>query len=237
MSIGHKLTPQEIKFYNNNGYLLAYNVFQPQECQRILAYYTERSVEFIGKETMNLDRSLLEVKEFITDPRIADIAEGLHGFAKMDYLMVHAIWKRPGTPYAKHAWNTHQDVHYNRHPRDMGALITIAMEDSDPDNGGMYIYPGSHKLPLLPHERNESYDPNKNPGSKCEVPKKFKDKKLDLYMKQGDVYVQNGHLIHGSYSNESNRSRMQLGIVVIVRGQPYNTGGKNANRLPQPLRD
>jgi phytanoyl-CoA hydroxylase len=232
-----KLSNQDIRFYEDTGYLLVKSVFSPDECLEILDIYAARSKEFTGKETMNLDRQVPQVRDFIRNGRIADIAESLHRFSPMDYLMVHAIWKRPGTPFAKHAWNPHQDAKYNGHAPEMGALITIAIEDSDPGNGGMYIYPGSHKLPLLYHEPNESYDPNNStPGDKCLIPDEFKDKRLDLAMKQGDVYVQHGHLIHGSYSNDSDRSRMQLGIVVIVRGEKYNTGGRNANRLPQPLR-
>jgi 2-aminoethylphosphonate dioxygenase len=232
-----KLSSEQIQFYEDNGYLLVPKVFQPAECRKILELYVSRSKEFLGSETMNLDRTVPEVGTFVRDTRIADIAEGLHNDAPMDYLMVHAIFKRPGTPYAKHAWNPHQDVHYNGHPKRMGALVTVAIEDSDPGNGGMFVYTGSHKLPLLYHAPNESYGLGTTPGDKCTVPEEFLDKKTDLAMKQGDVYVQDGHLIHGSYSNDSNRSRTQLGIVVIVRGQSYNKGGKHANRLPRPLRD
>jgi ectoine hydroxylase-related dioxygenase (phytanoyl-CoA dioxygenase family) len=183
-----------------------------------------------------LDRSDPELQSFVRDSRIASIVSTLHNHAPIDYLNTQVLFKQPGTPFAKHAWNLHQDNHYVRHPYGMGVSAITALEDSGPDNGGMIIYPGSHILPILPHEQHESFNPDQNPGDRCELPEKYRDKEMDLCLKQGDLYIQHGNLIHGSYPNNSpHRSRTHFGISCIVRGQPYSRTGQNSNRMPQPL--
>src|SRR3989344_3928044 len=224
-----RLRPEQVLFYEFGGFLIVRELFAKGECQQLIRLIKGKA-DLNFKTVMNPDREIPEVKTLIRDGLIADVVEGLHSFLPMDYLMTQSIIKQPGTPFEKHAWNNHQDNDYTRHPENMGATAIIALEDSDRENGTLYLYPGSHKLGLIPHKPGESFNPDQTPGNRCEVPEEFKNKKFDLIMEQGDLYIQHGSLIHGSYPNTSgNRSRTHLGISCIVRGQPFRQG-KNSQR-------
>ena len=60
--------------------------------------------------------------------------------------------------------------------------------------------------------------------------KKFESKKTNLEIKKGGTLFMQGNCIHGSYSNESDRSRPLLSISYIPKGT-YFIPGKNAKRM------
>ncbi len=229
------LDPRDISSYNNNGYLIVKNVFEPSECRELIGLAL-KTADPTHKVRMSPDRDEPKIKEFITDGRIADVVEALHNNMPMDWLGCQIHFRMPGSPFTK-GWNPHQDNHYTRYPYGMGISAIVALEDADRENGCLYAYPGSHKLPILEHEPHSTFAPNEDLGNKCEVPAVFLEKKVDLLMAQGDLYIQHGNLIHGSYPNNSPmRSRLNMGILCIVHGQSYVSKGQSANRKPQPLR-
>ena len=109
-----------------------------------------------------------------------------------------------------------------------GQYITVNwfLRPVNKENGGLYIYPGSHRLPLLPAPDKKSYreDPNDNPGRECEIPEEFIDKKIDLILPSSSVVFLHGNCIHGSYPNNSDRSRPWHSNCYITKGEYYNIG-------------
>ena len=43
----------------------------------------------------------------------------------------------------------HQDYHYFPYEKDSMLAIFIHLDDTDPENGGLAVFPGSHKLGLV----------------------------------------------------------------------------------------
>ena len=68
-----------------------------------------------------------------------------------------------------------------------------------------------------------------NPGSECKIPDEYIDKKVDLTIPKNSVLFLHGHCVHGSYSNNSNRSRPWFSCCYISKGEKYLIG-KNAKR-------
>mgnify|MGYP001160900260 FL=1 len=154
-------------------------------------------------------------------------------------LMSQMLFKEAETRYAKQSWHPHQD---NIYPRNNTILkngfttqyltTNFFLEDSNLENGTLYIYAGSHKYGLFEAESNISYREkgDKNPGNKIsdEILSKFN--KNDCEFKKGDLLVLNGNCIHGSYPNNSKKSRPLLSVSYISKGEKF-ISGNNAKRM------
>lgn len=216
-------------FYHENGYLILPDVFSSEECERILAI-CKMHADKNFRALVNLHEKEEEVRKFISDQRIVSVVEALHN-ARMGYLGCQILFKEAGTPFANHGWNPHQDNAYIKAPYCAYVSAIIPLQDSDPENGGQYIYPKSHLEPLLGYEPHPSFDLESNPGYCVTVPPVWEKKRMDLWMTQGSLYVQHGNLVHGSYKNMSKRHRPHIGIQCIVEGVPFDSGGKKQRKF------
>ncbi|MEK7503315.1 MAG: phytanoyl-CoA dioxygenase family protein [Patescibacteria group bacterium] len=244
------------KFYGENGFVVIESVFDSLRCDRAVKIYEKYAMpDFRG--IMNLDRGgRLEYvdKNMDIDPvDAADVRAMLKNrkiVVALDILQEEEtvllqsmfLFKRAGTPYALQAWNPHQDNAYPQAPHGWYITGNIAFSDQDPENGGMYIYPGSHREPILPNKPVKSFheDVGTNPGHCVEVPEKYKDKKTNLILKMGSVLFLHGNVVHGSYPNNSKAlSRPMLLIPYGTKGisqQPGFIAGNIAQRKEMPIR-
>lgn len=228
------LTQEEVRFYKDNGYWVVDDLFTAEECDRILEVCKSHTDEKFSA-ILNLDREVPALRNVMKDPKIVQILETLQG-AEVVGLMSQILFKEAGSPYASQAWNPHQDNAYPQ-ARD-GAYITINLflKDADPENGGMYIYPGSHREGTLPFEPTISYREKSgtNPGNSCKVPPQYK--RVDLIVPKGGMLIMNSNVIHGSYPNRSaTRSRPLFSISYLTQGETF-IPGNTAKREVIPLR-
>lgn len=238
------LTSEQVRFYDTNGYLVVFNVFSKKECESAVSVFEKYALEdFRG--IMNIERGVVEYHEYrktvggidaslrigvddsdaeyvweslLRHPKIVTTLDALQ-LAETVQLQSMFLFKRCGTRYAKQAWWPHQDAAYPA--ADYGMYITgnICFTDQNPANGGMYIYQGSHREPILSYESMRSFHEKEgeNPGHRVKVPERYG--KVDLYMGRGSVLFLHGNVIHGSYGNDTiDRSREMLLI-------PYGTKG------------
>lgn len=145
----------------------------------------------------------------IMHPNLLDALEDI--MDTKDILLHHtkAHVKPPekGAPYLMH-----QDYHYFPHKKHTMLAVFLHLDDTTPENGGLAVYPGSHKLgPLEDHgltdEKGESYhyaDPKEYPLSKA----------VPVFAKRGEIIVFSYLLLHGSYLNLSNKCRRMFLIQV-----------------------
>jgi ectoine hydroxylase-related dioxygenase (phytanoyl-CoA dioxygenase family) len=114
-------------------------------------------------------------------------------------------WKPPGA--AKVEFGYHQDIHFRRPAaayRDAGnsyVQTMIAVDPQGPGNGGLTVYPGSHKLgPLTFPERGRIMDADLSEADLLALgldPGKL----IHLELAPGDVAVWHLCTIHGSGPN------------------------------------
>lgn len=140
--------------------------------------------------------------KILTNQRLCDVLEDVMGTE--DILLHHtkAHVKPPenGAPYLMH-----QDYHYFPFKKDSMLAVFLHLDDTTPENGGLAVFPGSHKLgPLKDHGvqdgRGEQYhwvDPKKYPIEKA----------TPISAKKGELVLFSYLLIHGSYLNLSSRVR------------------------------
>jgi len=175
--------------------------------------------------------------EIMSNKKTIDILENIQK-TQIVGLMTQMLFKEVNTRYAKQAWNPHQDNIYVKNKSTLNNNFTTQylttnffLDSANKKNGTLYVYPGSHKFGLYEAESNISYreKSDTNPGNK--IPEKYltKFKKVDCNFDKGDLLILNGNLIHGSYSNTSNKSRPLLSVSYISKGESF-ISGKNARR-------
>ncbi|KAJ9589693.1 hypothetical protein L9F63_017099, partial [Diploptera punctata] len=219
------LTEDQLEFYKENGFIQLSNIFTSDEIDEISEEY--RTL-FKMKSDADLDTTWggedmhkLANQKKVTVSAIHNLQYHSAVFSRLmmnnnlldaledvmdtpDILLHHtkAHLKPPqkGAPYLMH-----QDYHYFPYKKHSMVAAFVHMEDTTPENGGLAVYPGSHKLgPLKDFGAADSRgdpvhyaDPNKYPLSGAKP----------VYAKKGDVVIFSYLLLHGSYNNESDRTR------------------------------
>lgn len=197
----------EIRFFRRHGYLVVEDLFTNDWCDHFASLLkTHAEPDFPA--IMNIDRDRVpEARLLMSDSRLVKILDTLQDY-EVVALMSQVLFKEAGSRYANQGWNPHQDNTYCRTPYGAYITINVFLTEADPENGGLYIFPGSHVEPLLPAPPTVSFREasGSNPGNPVEVPAEYK--KVDLCVKKGSLLVLHGHVIHGSYPNLSTtRSR------------------------------
>lgn len=126
--------------------------------------------------------------------------------------------------------DAHQENFY--HQSEPGGTITVwtPLDASSEANGGLYVYPGSHKEPILPVVADESrinQETNRNGfkkdrGISCVIPDKYRKQHLLAF--PGDVVFMHNHLIHGSDTNYSEGKRRAHSAAYCRKGIAFNNG-------------
>tara|TARA_R110000824_G_scaffold54557_6_gene150560 strand:- start:3484 stop:4242 length:759 start_codon:yes stop_codon:yes gene_type:complete len=245
------LTLEQTSFYDENGYLVVGNVFTKEEAATFLGYIRRHANKDFAAivnpdrfedlneqdERHKSDLTLEEIKQtaefaqyVMKHPTVVEMLETLHG-RELVGLSSQFIFKEALSPYAQQAWQPHQDASY---PDTRGPHYITAnwfLRDADVENGTIYAYPGSHNAGLLEAAHRKSFREavDSNPGSICEIPPEYEDKRVDVIIPANSIVFLNGHCVHGSYPNNSNRSRPWHSSCYMTKGIEYLVG-KNAKR-------
>ena len=254
-----ELNQEQLKFYADNGYLVVPNVLSSEECNKavdLFEYHAQRSNNTRYQGVMNLDRPeewthiygkheqwihTYVSQMLMKHPAMVTVLETIQrvepgGVVAMQTMF---LYKKARTDYTAQSWNPHQDGAYHGAP--IGGTLTgnFAFTDQDKENGCMFIYPGSHKEGFLESEKMKSFheDPGKRPGHDVtkSIPEKYRGQEVNLYLKKGSILILHGAVVHGSYSNISDRDRPMLLIPYKTKGLPFSVG--NAGKRKEiPIR-
>ena len=132
-------------------------------------------------------------------------------------------------PAGARGQDLHQDNFYLRVAPGSCMAAWIAVDDADPENGGMVLVPGTQDMPIVCPEKADSSlffttEHVNVPAGKREVP---------AILKAGDVLFFNGSVIHGSYPNTS-KGRFRRALIchyVPASSQAFSTGYKEPTRF------
>jgi len=221
------LTQSQVKFYDRNGYVIVPKVFDFTECF-IMRKKAERVASKDHSVYLNIHRQVPFFAAIARDRLLVQMVKQVQR-SKVVITNDQYLYKRPGTSYAKQAWNPHQDATYVNAPYGTYMQAFIFLELSFKERGGLYFYPKSHKEKMLPYEYVKSWreridqDGISRPGWKVNVPNGYK--RVDIIANTGDVCLQHGNLIHGSYPNLSKEhSREQYSIAYLNEGTKIHKG-------------
>jgi len=219
-----RLTEAEKEFYVENGYILLDNVFTKEEidecCKEYDALFQEKSAlqsnleaTWAGnwKQGKDNNTSVLSIHnlqchsgvftKMLLNTNLLDALEGLMGTSN---ILLHHTKAHIKPPQMGSSFPTHQDYHYFPFKHDSMVAVFIHLDDTEVINGGLGIFPGSHKLG--PQENKSDVathfyvDQEKFPL----------EKGVPVAAKRGQVVVFSYLLVHGSYPNKSDKSRRML---------------------------
>lgn len=217
------LSKDQLSFYSENGYVLLDNVFSPEEIEECSSEYdklfqakqksSNLEAEWKGdwKEPAAETLTVLSIHNLqchgaiftrmLINKNLLDAVSEIIGSPNVLLHHTKAHIKPPGVgaPFP-----THQDYHYFPFKKDSMVAVFIHLDDSDVGNGGLTVFPGSHKLG--PQE-NVSDVPTHFYVSQTKFPL---ETATPLNAKKGQVVIFSYLLVHGSYRNTSERMRRML---------------------------
>jgi ectoine hydroxylase-related dioxygenase (phytanoyl-CoA dioxygenase family) len=224
---------QALAEYAKTGLHLEYDVVDPGLCDRLIEIANEFPAVKQGdyRTVLQPHRHSEIFLEALRHPSLTRIMRLILGDS-ISGIQTQFFYGKPGTP----GFQPHQDNKFVNAPAGKFASAWIALSDVSKENGGLYIYPGTHKEPLLDVEEVEAPQTMLQDANalrlRCIVPARYKP--VDLVMPKGSAVFFHGHTVHGSHNNVSNRHRYALLMTYITRGTPY-VAGRYAQREEIPI--
>lgn len=215
------LTPQQIQFYRDAGYLGVENVFSAAEVAE-LRRVTDEFVEKSRAITANDAVFDLEPSHTPQNPRLRRLKDPIKQHAAYRHAILHpkllGIVSQligPGLASNGNKLNLkladvgspvewHQDWAFYPHTNDDLLAVGVAMDDSTLENGCLMVIPGTHRGPVLDHHQDGVFigavtDPGFRP-----------DGAVPILLQAGGISIHHVRTLHGSAPNRSAHPRRLL---------------------------
>ena len=204
------LTSNQLKQYNDEGYVAPLNVLSADEANEI-----RNEIEFIEKkwpkELEGSGRNYVHLISPIFDKishneKILNAVESLIG----KNILICGTTLFIKNPNEKGYVSFHQDAKYIGLEPHNWVTVWVAITDANEKNGCMRMLPGSHKENLKHHEEN--FDEN-NLLTRGQTIKNISlDKTEPVILKAGQMSLHHPKIVHGSSLNHSDDRR--IGFVI-----------------------
>ncbi len=139
-----------------------------------------------------------------------------------------------GQPQIK-GFNVHQDNFYAQSPFGCYASAWLAIDNACPENGCVYAYPGTHKMPTLPvvDTGYEIDNTQIHTARAIQVDYDFSQlPKVDVSIKGGDVLFIHGNVFHSSNKNITRNSTRRSLLFTYIKQGVYIRSGQSVKREP-----
>ncbi len=218
--------------YRDQGCAIAEDVVPAAWCDEVIAAAEAlpSALACAPRVEMNVHRRAPIFARTMAHPGILRVVDPLVG-GHANGLQSQFFFGPPGTP----GFHAHQDNHYVQADPGSFASAWLALVDIAPDNGGLYVYPGSHVAGALPVREMEGTDLDTRFGVReaTVVPGRFTAPE-NVIVKRGSVVFLHGHLIHGSHPNRTAGRRYVLLNTYLRAGAAFRPG-QTAKREEFPL--
>ena len=229
--MNYRLTDGEIKQFANDGYLVLDEFLTEEEVATLddwFEHFVSGKQEGMGRdfcdmsqpygtpiEEFRLVNAVLpshyrpELQNNIYMQVAANVAKQLYpdGPTQLDYDQFLA--KKPGKEQAQFAM--HQDLGYwPKTKNTWTATFSLALTDSDVENGCLVVIPGTNGEPQLRKHVPVDYsgtgeiDANRDQSHTLMIESKETDEPIYLPVKRGSVTIHDERIVHGSGGNISN---------------------------------
>jgi len=226
----HTLTSEQIAHFHRDGYVVIRSLIDPETVASALRtiddFITENPDKVIYEtealkgrkpENLTLEERILSVRgihqQVFKDERFHKLAsyppllEALTSLLGQDFKVLQdmALIKPPKIGSEKPA---HQDAAYFEiEPHDQAIGTWWALDRATPENGCMYVWPESHRLPVVEHSKMENTFHLVLPPELLEA-----SRKKALPMDPGDVLLFASRVFHFTPPNLSEFRRRSLQI-------------------------
>jgi phytanoyl-CoA hydroxylase len=243
---GKTLTPDQLRFYNENGYIIIPNLLSPQEVQAlkdlrdrvVVRALKEGGTFYDGPAHYDVEplksdptgkalglRKIQEVyqvepvfRDMLSQPKVLDIVQDIIG--PNIYYHSSKLMCKPASGGRRKPW--HQDFAYWPTMDTRQVTVWIAIDKATPENGCMQVIPGSHLRGLIPHFKLEDFQiiedniPNENV--------------VVAPMNPGDALFFSVLTLHASDPNNSPNSR--LSAIIDYDSRPAPESSRLGSQVP-----
>jgi ectoine hydroxylase-related dioxygenase (phytanoyl-CoA dioxygenase family) len=211
---------EQILEWSTQGYLILKSFFDSTACdainKEIENLIHRRKIIFTGNhKLMFANRKSAYIKAITHDPKIVNLLGFLLGKEVIPFQTINFI---SGSEQRAHS----DSVHMTTYPLGFLIAIWIALEDVNHDNGPLFYYPGSHKMPYLLNNDFNAGETLLTLGKKDyvdyedmveELVKKNGYQAREFHANKGDVFIWHANLVHGGapiINKESTRNSMVI---------------------------
>lgn len=173
-------------------------------------------------------RNSKKIQKLFAHPKIIEACEFLMD-GEIVGLQTWAYYK----PKGELGRDQHQNAFYTGCGHNEIINTALALDNHDPQNGAVWNYEGSHRLPVLPVEDNEERKATNTAnwrserGISCVMPEGHDFRKVEGYLKKGQVALLHSHVVHGSDPNrDSNRMRRNFLCGYLKKGAYFRPGNQ-----------
>lgn len=235
----NELTPEQIKKYQHDGFLIIENFLTEQELDHWRTALTEAvtkrhghkmpdRAEVYGKgddadkayydnvfdQLINLWVDNEKMRGIMLDERLGKMAADLAGVDSIriwhDQALIKKPWANPTS------W--HLDTPYWSFSDRRALSIWVALDDATLENGCLFFIPGSHRETGF-----ENPGIGKNMGAIFDYYPRFRtSRSVAAVMKAGSCSFHNGLTIHGAHANMTPGYRRAMTCAYMPGGNVYN---------------
>jgi ectoine hydroxylase-related dioxygenase (phytanoyl-CoA dioxygenase family) len=203
------LTPEQIDFFNREGYVKGMRVFSESQIADIRTRFDgmlERTLASGGHSYSIISAHLKSsmVYDIINEPRIVRYVNDLLGEDVVGW-GAHFFCKMPGDGKTV-SW--HQDASYWPLSPSRTVTVWLAVDDADVENACMRFVAGSHHYGHLTYRMSE--DDERNVLNQTVDAVEQYGVPVDVELKAGEISMHSDLLLHGSEMNQSGRRRCGL---------------------------
>ena len=232
------LTAEQVRFYNETGYLVLENHLDMAIIQDIRDEIARLEASALGM-TESDDRLDLEDSHTPDSPRVrriklphtqsdvvrkllysdrilAPIRDLIGPNLRLHTTKLNMKSAEYGAPIE---W--HQDFAFYPHTNDDVLAVGIIIDDMESKNGPLMVYPGSHKGPIHDHHRDGVFAGGMSLSAAGLAP----EDAVELTGPAGSISIHHGRIVHGSARNTSDRSRRLMFFEMMASDAFPITGG------------
>ncbi len=221
-----------IDHYQAHGYAVASGLLSEDWCESLIAASQDLSSIADGsyRSVMNVHQMGGMFEKTMAHPDILAVIDALVG-AEANGLQSQFFFRNPDSA----GFHPHQDNFYVETDTSCFASAWISLVDITEQNGGLYVYPGSHREGRLPVEavEDEDFDARSGVRETSLVPDIYP--RVATNVPRGSVVFMHGHLVHGSHRNQSDSCRYALLNTYLRPGTPFRVG-RTGKRHEFPLK-
>jgi ectoine hydroxylase-related dioxygenase (phytanoyl-CoA dioxygenase family) len=132
----------------------------------------------------------------------------------------------------------HQNGFYTGCKHNEIVNIALALDNHDPENGAVWNYEGSHRLPVLPIEDNEERKATNTGnwrserGKSCVMPEGHDFRKIEGCARKGQAVLLHSHVVHGSEPNTDHKRMRRNYLISYLKDGAYFNVGNQMKREP-----
>ncbi len=189
----------QARFYHENGYLIVKNAITAEMADKAVSSIGSKFPDQMNQDPLRQQDLWMEneiIKEIAIYPKVLDMLKYLYGRESIPFQTLNFKY---GTQQRAHS----DSIHFSCLPARFMCGVWVALEPTSSQNGPLFYYPKSHKLPeynyydigIKAHDNSKHYSEYETFIET--LMGNYGIQKEELYIEKGDALIWSSNIIHG----------------------------------------